>query len=253
MTISEIKRVLEDAPPGQLPEVWPQFEGDGRAGVKKLVEYYKKWYNKWGQEEARCRGMLAFEARYAARGFVRICGVDEAGAGPLAGPVAAAAVILPEGCIIHGLDDSKKLTAKARGRLYDEILDVAVAWHVAFVDNVEIDEANILQARLRAMERAARGLAPAADFVLVDGVRSPDFGVACAAIQGGDSLSASIAAASVLAKVARDKIMLDYHEIYPQYGFDSHKGYGTARHMAAIEKYGPTPIHRRTFLGWYYD
>jgi ribonuclease HII len=248
MTINEIKRVLEDATPAQLPEAWAQFEGDGRAGVKKLVEYYKRWYNKWGQEEARCRGMLAFEERYGARGYRRICGVDEAGAGPLAGPVAAAAVVLPAGCIIRGLDDSKKLTDKMRRRLYHEILDIAVAWHVAFVDNNEIDEINILQARMKAMRLAVRGLSPAADFVLVDGTRSPEFGLGSAAIQGGDSLSASIAAASVLAKVARDDVMLDYHGAYPQYGFDSHKGYGTAQHRLAIEKYGAVPIHRKTFL-----
>jgi len=248
MTINDIKRMLETTEPAQLPEIWPQFESDERAGVKKLVECYKKWYNKWEQEQARCRKMLTFEERYAARDFVRICGVDEAGAGPLAGPVAAAAVILPVGCIIHGLDDSKKLTAKARELLYDEVLDVAVAWNVAFVDNNEIDEINILQARMRAMMLAVRDLSPAADFVLVDGTRAPSFGVGAVAIQGGDGLSASIAAASVLAKVSRDRVMVDYHEMYPQYGFDKHKGYGTPEHMAAVRKYGACPIHRRTFL-----
>ena len=248
MTISRIKYILENTAPARLPEACAQFEGDGRAGVKKLVEYYKKWYNKWGEEEARCRGMLAFEKRYAARGYMRICGVDEAGAGPLAGPVAAAAVVLPAGCIIHGLDDSKKLTGKMRQRLYNEILDIAAAWHVAFVDNNEIDEINILQARMKAMTLAVAGLSPNADFVLVDGTRSPGFGVGSAAIQGGDGISASIAAASVLAKVARDKVMMDYHIVYPQYGFDRHKGYGTPQHLAAIEKYGATPIHRKTFL-----
>jgi len=249
MTINDIKHILENTPPRQLPEIWPQFEGDSRAGAKKLVEYYKKWYNKWNEEEARCRRMLVFEERYTARGYGHICGVDEAGAGPLAGPVAAAAVVLPAGCVIHGLNDSKKLSSKVRERLYNEILDVAVAWNVTFVDNIEIDKINILQARFRAMEAATAGLSPAADFVLVDGNRSPNFAVASAAIQGGDSVSASIAAASVLAKVSRDRIMLEYHEKYPQYGFDSHKGYGTAQHLAAIVKYGATPIHRRTFLG----
>ena len=249
MTINDIKRTLESTPPTQLPNVWPQFEADSRTGVKNLVEYYKKWYNKWVEEEARCRGMLAFEERYAARGFAHICGVDEAGAGPLAGPVAAAAVILPPGCIIHGLDDSKKLTAKTRERLYHKILDVAVAWHVAYVDNNEIDRINILQARMRAMELAVKGLLPIADFALVDGTRSPAFGdLASAAIQGGDARSSSIAAASVLAKVSRDRIMLEYHEQYPKYGFDSHKGYGTAQHLAAIAEHGACPIHRRTFL-----
>jgi len=249
MTINDIKQVLENAVPQQLPRVWPQFEADERAGVKKLVEYYKKWYNKWQDEEARCKKLLVFEERYAARGYGRICGVDEAGAGPLAGPVAAAAVVLPVGCIIHGLDDSKKLAEKTRERLYDEILAVAITWHVAYIDNNEIDEINILQARMKAMKLAAAGLAPMADFVLVDGTRSPDFGIAAAAIQGGDGLSASIAAASVVAKVSRDRIMKQYHKKYPQYGFDRHKGYGTAEHLAAIRTFGATEIHRKTFLG----
>jgi len=248
MTINDIKRALENTAPEHLPRVLTQFEGDNRAGAKKLVEYYKKWYNKWVEEEARCRKMLVFEERYGARGYQYICGVDEAGAGPLAGPVAAGAVVLPAGCIIRGLDDSKKLSEKLREQLYNQILDVAVAWHVAFVDNNEIDEINILQARLRAMELAVQGLSPATDFALVDGNRSPALGIASAAIQGGDGLSASIAAASVIAKVSRDRIMLDYHKHYPQYGFDKHKGYGTAQHLAAIREFGRTPIHRRTFL-----
>ncbi|MCL2573629.1 MAG: ribonuclease HII [Defluviitaleaceae bacterium] len=249
MTISAIKHILESAKPAKLPEIWVQFECDEREGVKKLVESYKKRYNKWCEEEARLRKMLIFEGRYAQRGYMRICGVDEAGAGPLAGPVAAAAVILPEDCIIRGLDDSKKLSEKVRERLYDEILSVAVAWHVAYVDNNEIDEINILQARLRAMELAVSGLVPSADFALIDGNARPELNAPCAMIQGGDGLSASIAAASVLAKVSRDRMMTEYHKAYPQYGFDRHKGYGTAEHMAAIRKHGATPIHRRTFLG----
>ncbi|MCL2377421.1 MAG: ribonuclease HII [Defluviitaleaceae bacterium] len=248
MTIDEIKCILENAQTEQLPEIWAQFESDERVGVKKLVQQYKKLHDKFGKEEARLRGMMAFEEMYAARGYARICGVDEAGAGPLAGPVAAAAVILPVGCIIHSIDDSKKLSAKARESLYHKILDVAVAWHIAFVDNDEIDEINILQGRLRAMKLAVQGLSPASDFALVDGTTSPQLGIGAAVMQGGDGRSMSIAAASILAKVARDKVMQDYHESYPQYGFEGHKGYGTAQHMAAIEKYGPTPIHRKTFL-----
>jgi len=248
MTINEIKIILENTAPEQLPEVWLQFESDERAGVKKLVQQSKKLYDKLREEEGRLRGMMAFEEMYAGRGYTHICGVDEAGAGPLAGPVAAAAVILPVGCIIHGIDDSKKLSAKVREELYHKILEAAVAWHIAFVDNNEIDEINILQARLRAMTLAVRGLSPAADFALVDGNASPQMGIGTAAIQRGDSRSMSIAAASILAKVARDRVMQEYHETYPQYGFDGHKGYGTAQHMAAIAKYGLTPIHRKTFL-----
>ena len=253
MTINEIKRALEATESTALPTILQQFQNDERAGVKNLVGQYQKRLAKRGAEKQRLEGMLFFEKKYAGLGYGHICGVDEAGAGPLAGPVAAAAVILPEGCVIHGIDDSKKLSAKVRERLYHEIIKVAVAYHIAFVDHVEIDRTNILQARLKAMTLAVDGLAPRADFALVDGDRSPTLSVGCVVIQGGDSRSMSIAAASILAKVARDNVMLEYHKTYPQYGFDRHKGYGTAEHLAAMKQHGLTLIHRRTFLSHYAD
>ena len=177
-----------------------------------------------------------------------ICGVDEAGRGPLAGPVCAAAVILPKGLVIPGLNDSKKLTDKRRRELFPIIQQEAVSFGIAFASQEEIDEINILQATFLAMRRAIDQLDPKPDFALIDGNRETDFGVQCKTVIKGDSLSANIAAASVLAKVTRDNWMIEAAEKYPGYGFEIHKGYGTKAHYAALEKLGPCAIHRRTFL-----
>ena len=187
-----------------------------------------------------------------ADGAALVCGVDEAGAGPLAGAVYAAAVILPPEWKLEGLNDSKQVSPKRRERLFDRIREQASAWAVAWADEREIDESDILSARILAMQRAIDGLAPAADFALIDGNR--DRGRAAAittphrAIVKGDSLSASIAAASILAKVSRDRYMEEMARRYPEYEFERHKGYPTRRHYELLRKYGPCPIHRRTFL-----
>lgn len=187
-----------------------------------------------------------------AEGAALVCGVDEAGAGPLAGAVYAAAVILPPEWKLEGLNDSKQVSPKRRERLFDRIREQASAWAVAWADEREIDETDILSARILAMQRAIDGLAPAADFALIDGNR--DRGRAAAittphrAIVKGDSLSASIAAASILAKVSRDRYMEEMARRYPEYEFERHKGYPTRRHYELLRKYGPCPIHRRTFL-----
>ena len=186
------------------------------------------------------------------RGIHLICGVDEAGRGPLAGPVCAAAVILPPNIDIPGLDDSKKLTDKRRRELVPLIKEQAVAYGIAFADHSEIDEINILQATFLAMERAISQLSVKPDFALIDGNRQKDFGLPVQTVVHGDSLSASIAAASVLAKVTRDDFMLEMAEQYPQYGFDVHKGYGTKVHYKALTEYGPCPIHRMSFLKKFY-
>lgn len=193
-----------------------------------------------------------YESRCWEAGYETVCGVDEAGRGPLAGPVCAAAVILPRGLDIPGLNDSKKLTAKRREALYDIITEQALAYGIAFASEQEIDEINILQATFLAMERAMAQLAPPPELALIDGNRSKDFGLPVRTIVKGDSLSASIAAASILAKVTRDRLMEQYDEQYPQYGFAVHKGYGTKRHYAALREYGPCPIHRQTFLKKFY-
>lgn len=180
--------------------------------------------------------------------FELICGVDEAGRGPLAGPVCAAAAILPKGLVIPGLNDSKKLSDKRRRELFPIIQQEAVSYGIAFASQEEIDEINILQATFLAMRRAMEQLNPQPEFALIDGNRETDFGVPCKTVIKGDSLSANIAAASVLAKVTRDNWMMEAAEKYPGYGFEIHKGYGTKAHYAALEKLGPCPIHRRTFL-----
>lgn len=180
--------------------------------------------------------------------FDLVCGVDEAGRGPLAGPVCAAAVILPKGLVIPGLNDSKKLSDKRRRELFPIIQQEAVSFGIAFASQEEIDEINILQATFLAMRRAMEQLNPQPEFALIDGNRETDFGVPCKTVIKGDSLSANIAAASVLAKVTRDNWMMEAAEKYPGYGFEIHKGYGTKAHYAALEKLGPCPIHRRSFL-----
>ena len=176
------------------------------------------------------------------------CGVDEAGRGPLAGPVCAAAVILPEGLVIPGLNDSKKLTAKKRDALYDIICDTAVAFGIAFATVDEIEALNIKGATYLAMERAIADMDPAPVLALVDGNDKNTLSIPAVKVVKGDSLCASIAAASVLAKVTRDRYMDDLDALYPQYGFAKHKGYGTAAHYAALREYGPSPIHRPTYL-----
>ena len=181
-----------------------------------------------------------------------ICGVDEAGRGPLAGPVCAAAVILPANLEIPGLTDSKKLTDKKRRELYPVIKEQAIAYGIGFASEQEIDEINILQATFLAMQRAIDQLAVKPDLALIDGNRQKDFGIPVKTVVKGDSLSASIAAASILAKVTRDNLMLEQSEIYPQYKFDIHKGYGTKAHYEALREFGPCPIHRMTFLKKFY-
>ncbi len=190
-----------------------------------------------------------FEKAAVNSGFSCICGVDEAGRGPLAGPVCAAAVILPEGAVIEGLDDSKKLTEKKRERLYDVIRTTAVAYSVAYGTLEEIETVNILEATYLAMNRAIEGLNVKPDFALIDGNRAPrGIKIPCETIVKGDSKSMSVAAASVLAKVTRDRLMLEYDKKYPEYNFKKHKGYGTKEHTELIKQYGPCEIHRLSFL-----
>lgn len=196
--------------------------------------------------------MWAIEQSHFDKGVKIICGVDEAGRGPLAGPVCAAAVILPPNAEIPGLNDSKKLSDKKRRELYPIIKEQAIAYGIAFVDHKEIDAINILQATFLAMERAIQQLSVKPELALIDGNRAKDFGVAVETVVHGDSLSASIAAASVLAKVTRDDYMLKMAEEYPGYGFEIHKGYGTKAHYAALRELGASPIHRMTFLKKFY-
>ncbi len=198
------------------------------------------------------KNMWAIEDEIYAQGYTCVCGIDEAGRGPLAGPVCAAAVILPRGLEIPGLDDSKKLTDKRRRELMPIIKEQAIAYGIGFASHEEIDEINILQATFLAMGRALAQLLVRPDFTLIDGNREKDFGLPVKTVVKGDSLSASIAAASILAKVTRDDLMEAEALKYPQYRFEVHKGYGTKAHYAALTEHGPSPIHRMTFLKKFY-
>ena len=199
------------------------------------------------KELERLELMRSFEHEYEA--CSAICGIDEAGRGPLAGPVAAAAVILPKDCVILYLNDSKKLSPARRDALFDEIMEKAVAYHVGIVSPERIDEINILQATYEAMRKAVAGLSVTPDLLLNDAVTIPEIGIRQVPIVKGDAKSVSIAAASILAKVTRDRMMEEYDAMWPEYGFAKHKGYGTAQHIAALKEYGPCPIHRRSFIG----
>lgn len=196
--------------------------------------------------------MWEIENGLYSEGFEAICGVDEAGRGPLAGPVCAAAVILPRGLEIPGLTDSKKLTDKKRRELFPVIQEQAIAYGIAFASHEEIDEINILQATFLAMERALARLPVRPDIALIDGNRAKDFGLPVRTVVKGDSLSANIAAASILAKVTRDDLMLELAAQYPEYGFEVHKGYGTKAHYEALHQFGASPVHRATFLKKFY-
>lgn len=191
---------------------------------------------------------LEFEKEALAKGYKSVCGVDEAGRGPLAGPVCAAAVILPEGVIIDGVNDSKKLSEKKRESLFDVIREQALSYSIAYATVDEIEEINILNATMLAMRRAIDGLDIKADYAMIDGNKIPPFDIDAECIVKGDAISMSIACASILAKVSRDRLLYKYAEEYPMYGFDKHKGYGTKVHREAILKYGPCPYHRKSFL-----
>lgn len=198
------------------------------------------------KELERLKVMCRYEMEYDS--FQSICGIDEAGRGPLAGPVSAGAVILPKNCEILYLNDSKKLSPMRRSLLYEEITEKAIAWKVAFVSPSRIDEINILNACYEAMREAVGGLLVSPDLLLNDAVTIPGLSVKQIPIVKGDAKSISIAAASILAKVTRDRMMEAYDKRYPEYGFAKHKGYGTAEHIAALKKFGPCPIHRRSFI-----
>ncbi len=191
---------------------------------------------------------LEFEKNAISKGYKAVCGVDEAGRGPLAGPVCAAAVILPEGVIIDGVNDSKKLSEKKRDALFDVIREKALAYSIAYATVDEIEDINILNATMLAMRRAVEGLSVKADYAMIDGNKIPELNIDAECIVKGDAKSMSVACASILAKVSRDRLLYKYAEEYPMYGFDKHKGYGTVAHREAILKYGPCPYHRKSFL-----
>ena len=222
------------------------YKEDERGGVQKIVATAEKRLEKFVAELERTETIKKYEKEYEA--FTYICGIDEVGRGPLAGPVVAGAVILPKDCDILYINDSKKLSAAKRDELYDEIMEKAVSVGLGYVGPERIDEINILQATYEAMREAVSKLEPQPDLLLNDAVTIPGLSQKQVPIIKGDAKSISIGAASIVAKVTRDRLMEEYDRMFPQYGFASNKGYGSAEHIAAIKEYGPTPIHRKTFI-----
>ncbi len=246
MTIAEIATFLQGSEK-LSPEVRALLEADNRRGVANLIGRYYQCQEARTKEEERLQKMLIEEQKLWKYGFKLIAGVDEAGRGPLAGPVVAAAVIFRPGTTINGLNDSKQLSAKLREKLFEIIILEAEAYGIGSASREEIDDINIHRATLLAMNRALVRLCPKPDFVLVDGFPIADCPFRQKALRGGDTISLSIAAASVLAKVTRDQMMTVLHERYPDYGFDRHMGYGTLEHRNALNEHGPCPAHRKSF------
>jgi ribonuclease HII len=244
--ISAIKEELAATADRELPSFIVRYEADARAGVQKLIETARKRYKRLNDEITRTESLKKYEKEYDT--YTYICGIDEVGRGPFAGPVVAGAVILPKDCDILYINDSKKLSAAKREELYDVIMERAVATGIGMVGPEEIDRINILQATYEAMRQAIGKLNPSPQLLLNDAVTIPGVELPQVPIIKGDAKSISIGAASIIAKVTRDRLMETYDEIYPEYGFASNKGYGSAAHIAALQKYGPTPIHRRTFI-----
>lgn len=245
-SISEIKKEFEQADNQSLASLYAMYADDNRAGVVSLIAKYKKQEEKLEAEKKRMENMYIYERKYA--DFQYICGIDEVGRGPLAGPVVAGAVILPKDCDILYLNDSKKLSEKMRETLYDEIMEKAVATGIGIIGPQRIDEINILQATYEAMRMAIGNLKVRPDLLLNDAVTIPEVNIRQVPIIKGDAKSASIAAASIIAKVTRDRLMVQYEEVLPGYGFVSNKGYGSALHIQAIQEMGATPIHRQSFI-----
>ncbi len=246
-SLSEIKIILSECPIEKLSQTMELFKDDTRASVVKEIDKANSRIRKYQEEVARTYAISEYERKYS--DYTYICGIDEVGRGPLAGPVVAGAVILPKDCDILYINDSKKLSEKKREELYDIIMEKAVATGIGYASVDRIDEINILQATFEAMREAISKLSVSPDILLNDAVTIPQVTIKQVPIIKGDAKSISIGAASIIAKVTRDRLMMDYDTVFPEYGFASNKGYGSAQHIEAIKKYGPCPIHRRTFIG----
>ena len=245
-SIREIKEELQNLSPEELPAHMKHYEADDRKGVRDLILAQRKRLDRYQEELARLDRLSFYEKKYRDCGL--ICGIDEVGRGPLAGPVVAGAVILPGDCRILYINDSKKLSPARREELYEIILEKAVAVGIGMANHARIDEINILQATYEAMRSAIQNLPVKPDILLNDAVTIPDVPIKQVPIIKGDAKSISIGAASIVAKVFRDRMMVEYDAIYPGYGFASNKGYGSGEHMEALRRMGPCPIHRRSFI-----
>ena len=242
----EIKELFQAACVDELPELIKEYEADERSGVQKIIESAQKKLLALEKEKLRTLQLQEYERKYSEYRY--ICGIDEVGRGPLAGPVVAGAVILPKDCDILYINDSKQLSEKKREELYDIIMEKAVACAVGYATPERIDEINILQATYEAMREAIGKLSQAPDILLNDAVNIPGISIPQVPIIKGDAKSISIGAASIIAKVTRDRLMVEYDKVFPEYDFAGNKGYGSAAHIEALKKYGPTPIHRRSFI-----
>lgn len=245
-SIQEIKAKLQAADYDKLPELFLAYENDDRKGVIQAIEAAKKRILALEKEIERTENLKVYEKKYDSYSY--ICGIDEVGRGPLSGPVVAGAVILPKNCNILYINDSKKLSEKKREELYDIIMEKAVAVGIGYSTPERIDEINILQATYEAMREAISKLEVEPDLLLNDAVEIPEVSIKQVPIIKGDAKSISIGAASIVAKVTRDRLMCEYDSVYPEYGFASNKGYGSQSHIDALKKYGPCPIHRKSFI-----
>jgi len=245
--IGIIKEAFAQALPMEIPELLSLYASDERSGVQKICEKYKKELDKLAAERERMERMRYYENKYADKKY--ICGIDEVGRGPLAGPVVAGAVVLPKDCVILYVNDSKKLSEKKREELYEEISREAVSFALGMASPQRIDEINILQATYEAMKMAISRLSVTPDLILNDAVTIPGISIPQVPIIKGDAKSISIASASIMAKVARDRLMVAYDTLLPEYGFASNKGYGSKEHIDALKKIGPSDIHRKSFIG----
>lgn len=245
-SIGEIRNKFQAASVEELPELIERYREDTRDGVERLLEAVERKLAALHKEQERIEKLRVYEEKY--REYEFICGIDEAGRGPLAGPVVAGAVILPRDCRILYINDSKQLTEKKREELYEVIAQQAVSFGIGYASPERIDEINILQATYEAMREALGKLMPQPDILLNDAVTIPGVGILQIPIIKGDAKSITIGAASIMAKVTRDRLMAEYDKIYPEYGFAANKGYGSAAHIEALKKYGPSPIHRRSFI-----
>ena len=244
--INDIKKLFQAADEKMLPELIQCYTADERAGIQSVIASANKRLEAFEKEKKRSFELLKYEREYSAYSY--ICGIDEVGRGPLAGPVVAGAVILPKDCDILYINDSKQLSEKKREELYEVIMDKAVATGLGYATPERIDEINILQATYEAMREAINALGVHPDLLLNDAVTIPGLSMKQVPIIKGDAKSMSIGAASIIAKVTRDRLMVQYDEVFPEYDFAGNKGYGSAKHIEAIKKYGPTPIHRRSFI-----
>lgn len=246
-SIKEIRTLFEQSEKEQWHALFSQYTHDSRVGVQKLIDQYERKLEAYKKEQQRLEKMLEFEKKYGIECHC-ICGIDEAGRGPFAGPVVAGAVVLPVGLKLEGLNDSKQVSARRREELYEEIKEKAVSYGIGMSSPGRIDEINILQATYEAMRHAVEDLAVVPDLLLNDAVTIPQVPIRQVGIVKGDARSLSIAAASIMAKVTRDRLMVEYAEMYPEYSFEKNKGYGSKEHREALLKYGPCPIHRNTFI-----